>query len=183
MSEKNFVYVGVNDRKIDLFEGMYDVPNGMAYNSYVVCGEKSAVMDTVDGRFVDEWLGNVGSALGGKEADYLVVQHMEPDHSAGIKAFAEKYPNAKIVGNVKTFAMLGEYFEGLDLEGRKVVVKEGDGLDLGGRTLRFVFAPMVHWPEVMFTFDESCGTLYSADGFGKFGAKGTDEDWACEARR
>lgn len=183
MTEKNFVYVGVNDREIDLFEGMYDVPNGMAYNSYVIRGEKTAVMDTVDGRFVEKWLDNVADALDGKAADYLIVQHMEPDHSAGIEAFAKKYPDAKIVGNTKTFAMLGEYFGSLDLEGRKVVVKEGDSLDLGGHKLRFVFAPMVHWPEVMFTFDESAGVLYSADAFGKFGAKGTDEDWACEARR
>lgn len=180
------VYVGVNDTKIDLFEGIYKVPNGVSYNSYVIFGDKIAVTDTVDDRFADEWLANVAAALDGKTPDYLIVSHMEPDHSASVSRFAEKYKSAKLVGNQKTFVMLGEYFEELSLEklgDRAVVVKEGDVLDLGGRTLSFVFAPMVHWPEVMMFYESAEKTLYSADGFGKFGALGIDEPWADEARR
>lgn len=175
-------YVGVNDRDIDLFEGQYVVPNGMAYNSYVVTGKKIAVLDTVDRRFTHEWLDNIEKVLGGKSPDYLIVQHMEPDHSANLKNFADKYPEAKIVGNAKTFVMAEQFFD-MDLSARKLEVKEGDALDLGGHILNFVFAPMVHWPEVMVTFDSVTGTLFSADGFGKFGALDADEDWACEARR
>ena len=175
-------YVGVNDKDIDLFEGQYTVPNGMAYNSYVVVGKKIAVMDTVDRRFTHEWLDNLEKVLGGKSPDYLIVQHMEPDHSANLKNFADKYPEAKIVGNSKTFIMAEQFFD-IDLSARKLEVKEGDALDLGGHVLNFVFAPMVHWPEVMVTFDSVTGTLFSADGFGKFGALDADEEWACEARR
>lgn len=175
-------YVGVNDKDIDLFEGQYVVPNGMAYNSYVVVGKKTAVIDTVDRRFTHEWLDNLEKVLGNKTPDYLIVQHMEPDHSANLKNFADKYPEAVIVGNSKTFVMAEQFFD-IDLTARKLEVKEGDALDLGGHVLNFVFAPMVHWPEVMVTFDSVTGTLFSADGFGKFGALDADEDWACEARR
>jgi flavorubredoxin len=176
------VYIGVNDKEIDLFEGQYVVPNGMAYNSYVIIDEKIAVMDTVDAAFADEWLGNLSEALGDRTPDYLVVQHMEPDHSANIMKFAEKYPEAKIVGNVKTFQMITKFF-GTDFADRKVVVKDGESLSLGSHELTFVFAPMVHWPEVMVTYDAKDKILFSADGFGKFGALDADEDWACEARR
>ena len=176
------VYVGVNDRDIDLFEGMYEVPNGMAYNSYVILDEKIAVMDTVDGAFVDEWLKKIAVATDGKAPDYLIVQHMEPDHSAGILAFAQKYPTSKIVASARAFPMMKNFF-GFDFADRQVVVGEGDSLTLGVRSLTFVGAPMVHWPEVIFTYDESSKTLFSADAFGKFGALDADEDWACEARR
>ena len=176
-------YIGVNDHDVDLFEGQYVVPNGMSYNSYLVCGEKIAVMDGVDGKKTDEWLTNIKNALGERKPDYLVVQHMEPDHSSSVKAFADAYPEAIIVGNSKTFIMLAQYFEGLDLELRKLVVPDGGKLDLGGKELNFVFAPMVHWPEVMMTYESTTKTLFSADGFGKFGALDVDEDWACEARR
>ena len=179
---EDIFYVGVNDYKVDLFEGQYKVPGGMSYNSYVVTGEKIAVMDTVDKNFTHEWLDNLEKVLGNRKPDYLVVQHMEPDHSANIKNFADKYPEAKIVGNLKTFVMMDQFF-GNVFEGRKLEVKEGDSLDLGGHKLTFVFAPMVHWPEVMVTFDSLSGTLFSADGFGKFGALGADEDWTDEARR
>jgi flavorubredoxin len=179
---ENVIYIGVNDHEIDLFEGQYDVPNGMAYNSYVIIDEKIAVMDTVDAKFADEWLANLANALGGKNPDYLVVQHMEPDHSANIAKFAETYPNAKIVGNAKTFAMIQKFF-GIDFADRKVTVKDGETLSLGEHELTFVFAPMVHWPEVMVTYDAKDKILFSADGFGKFGALDADEDWACEARR
>lgn len=177
------LYVGVNDHKIDLFEGQYDVPNGMAYNSYVIKDEKIAVMDTVDANFTEEWLGNVSEALGGEKPAYLVVQHMEPDHSASIVDFINAYPEAKIVGNAKTFTMMENFFEGIDLADKKVVVKSGESLSLGSHELTFVFAPMVHWPEVMVTYDSKDKILFSADGFGKFGALDADEDWACEARR
>lgn len=180
---EGIVGIGVDDREIDLFEGQYPVPNGMSYNSYVIFGDKVAVMDTVDRRFVEKWLDNLDGALGGRKPDFLVVQHMEPDHSAGVKAFAEKYPDAKIVGNTKTFVMLAQYFEDLDLETRKVVVADGGTLDLGNRTLTFVFTPMVHWPEVMMTYDAATGTFFSADAFGKFGASDADEYWTDEARR
>lgn len=175
-------YIGVNDHEIDLFEGMYDVPNGMAYNSYVILDEKTAVMDTVDAHFGDEWLGNLEKALGGKTPDYLVVQHMEPDHSANIKVFADKFPNAKIVSSAKAFVMMNQYF-GDDFKDRQVVVGENDTLSLGKHTLTFVTAPMVHWPEVIMTYDDVDKALFSADGFGKFGALDVDEEWDCEARR
>ena len=180
---EGIVGIGVDDREIDLFEGQYPVPNGMSYNSYVIFGDKVAVMDTVDRRFVEKWLDNLDGALGGRKPDFLVVQHMEPDHSAGVKAFAEKYPDAKIVGNTKTFVMLAQYFEDLDLETRKIVVADGGALDLGNRTLTFVFTPMVHWPEVMMTYDAATKTFFSADAFGKFGASDADEYWTDEARR
>ena len=175
-------YIGVNDHKIDLFEGQYDVPNGMAYSSYVILDQKVAVMDTVDRNFKFEWLSNLEEALGGRKPDYLIVQHMEPDHSANIKNFMEAYPEAQIVSSTKAFVMMKNFF-GTDFEGRKIVVKEGDTLDLGTHTLNFVGAPMVHWPEVIVTYDSKDKVLFSADGFGKFGALDVDEDWACEARR
>ncbi len=180
------VYVGVNDRKIDLFEGMYHVPNGVSYNSYVIIDEKIAVMDTVDAAFTDEWIKNLKTVLGERKPDYLVVLHMEPDHSASIESFFKEFPTAKLVGNQKTFVMLGEYFENLaqdKISDRCVTVKEGDALDLGGRKLSFVFAPMVHWPEVMMAYDDAEKALYSADGFGKFGDLDADEPWDDEARR
>ena len=175
-------YVGVNDYNVDLFEGQYVVPNGMCYNSYVIMDEKIAVMDTVDINFTHEWLDNIGEALNGRKPDYLIVQHMEPDHSANIKNFINAYPNAKIVGNAKTFIMMSQFFD-IDLDKYKVVVEDGESLTLGKHTLTFVFAPMVHWPEVMVTYDSCDKVLFSADGFGKFGAYDADEDWACEARR
>ncbi|MBR2022980.1 MAG: FprA family A-type flavoprotein [Clostridia bacterium] len=178
----NVRYVGVNDYDIDLFEGMYVVPNGMAYNSYVVLDEKIAVMDTVDKRFQKAWLDNVESVLQGKEPDYLIVQHMEPDHSANISAFAKRYPSAIIVATRQAFVMMQNYF-GTDYAEKRLVVGDGDTLSLGGRTLSFVTAPMVHWPEVMMTFDDKDKILFSADAFGKFGTTDTDEEWACEARR
>lgn len=179
---KDIIYIGVNDHKVDLFEGQYVVPNGMAYNSYVILDEKTAVMDTVDAHFGEEWLANLEKALGGRKPDYLVVQHMEPDHSANIAKFAEKYPEAQIVGNAKTFTMVKNFF-GTDYADRRVVVKDGESLSLGAHELTFVFAPMVHWPEVMVTYDAKDKVLFSADGFGKFGALDVEEDWACEARR
>ena len=178
-------YIGVNDHQLDLFEGQYDVPEGMAYNSYVILDEKIAVMDSVDIKFGEEWLVKLREALGGRTPDYLIIQHMEPDHSANILTFAKAFPEAVLVGNAKTFAMLGQFFEHLDLpEARKLVVKDGDTLSLGKHELKFVFAPMVHWPEVMFTYDSTDKVLFSADAFGKFGALDSeDDDWACEARR
>ena len=178
----DLLYVGVSDREIDLFEGMYDVPNGMAYNSYVLLDEKVAVMDSVDANFTHEWLDNVKKALGKRMPDYLIVQHMEPDHSANIANFMKVYPNAKIVSSAKAFAMMNNYFK-TDFGDRKVVINDWDTLCLGKRTLTFVMAPMVHWPEVFVTYDDRSKTLFSADGFGKFGALDADEDWACEARR
>ncbi len=178
-------YIGVNDHDIDLFEGQYDVSeNGMAYNSYVILGEKIAVTDTVDKNFVDEWLSNLEGVLAGRTPDYLVVHHMEPDHSAGIAAFAERYPEAQIVSSMMAFKMMANYF-GTDFANRRVVVKEGDVLDLGGHKLTFVAAPNVHWPEVFFSYEETDKVLFSADGFGKFGANDVEnpEGWACEARR
>ncbi len=175
-------YVGVNDRVIDLFEGQYIVPNGMAYNSYLIRDEKIAVMDSVDAKFTHEWLDNVAAALGGRQPDYLIVQHMEPDHSANVVNFAKVYPGAKIVASAKAFAMMQNFF-GNDFSDRRVVVGEGDTLPLGRHTLHFITAPMVHWPEVLMTYDEADKVLFSADGFGKFGALDADEDWACEARR
>lgn len=178
----DIAYIGVNDREIDLFEGQYVVPNGMAYNSYVILDEKIAVFDTVDKNFGTQWLKNLDEALGGKTPDYLIVQHMEPDHSANIVLFAEKYPDAKIVANDKAFVMMSQFFD-FDLGDRKMSVKNGESLSLGKHELTFVFAPMVHWPEVMMTYDSTDKVLFSADAFGKFGAFDTDEDWACEARR
>lgn len=175
-------YVGVNDHKIDLFEGQYVVPNGMAYNSYVILDRKIAVMDTVDKNFSHEWLDNLTAALEGRQPDYLVVQHMEPDHSANIVTFLKNYPNATIVSSAKAFVMMQNFF-GTDFSDRRIVVGEGDTLELGSHTLTFVTAPMVHWPEVIVTYDSKDKVLFSADGFGKFGALDADEDWACEARR
>lgn len=179
----DILYAGVNDREIDLFEGQYDVPNGMAYNSYVILDEKIAVTDTVDRRFGKEWLENLARALGGKTPDYLIVHHVEPDHSAGIALFLNTYPKAKIVGNAQTFRMLANFYGEADLEARKVVVADGQTLSLGRHELTFVTAPMVHWPEVMMTYDAADRALFSADAFGKFGAQDADEEWDCEARR
>lgn len=175
-------YVGVSDRNLDLFEGQYVVENGMAYNSYVIIDEKVAVMDSVDRSFGAEWLENIAVALNGRTPDYLVVQHMEPDHSSNILAFSEKYKDAKIVSSLRAFQMMKNYF-GTDFQDRQVVVKEGDVLPLGKHNLSFIAAPMVHWPEVIMTYDDFDKVLFSADAFGKFGALDTDEDWACEARR
>ncbi|WP_394272850.1 FprA family A-type flavoprotein [Butyricicoccus sp.] len=178
----SILYVGVNDHEIDLFEGQYIVPNGMAYNSYVILDEKTAVMDTVDIRFAQEWLSNIAAALDGKKPDYLIIQHMEPDHSSSIAEFLKVYPDTVVVGNAKTFAMMQQFF-GADVAPNREVVANNGTLSLGTRTLTFVFAPMVHWPEVMVTYDAQDKVLFSADGFGKFGALDVEEDWACEARR
>ena len=182
-------YIGVNDHEVDLFEGQYDVPLGMAYNSYVILDEKIAVFDTVDIHFGEEWLSNLETALAGKKPDYLIVQHMEPDHSANIKTFVDKYPEAEIVGNAKTFQMMDQFFT-FDGETKRKEVKNGETLSLGKHELTFVFAPMVHWPEVMVSFEQGEKVLFSADAFGKFGAlsrcgfdSSEEEDWACEARR
>ena len=175
-------YIGVNDRNIDLFEGQYIVPNGMAYNSYAIIDEKIAIMDTVDAAFGLEWLGNIKKTLGSEKPDYLIVQHMEPDHSASIDIFMKTYPEAVIVSTSKSFVMIKQFF-GTEYEDRRMIVDEGDTLDLGKHSLTFVTAPMVHWPEVMVTYDKTDKVLFSADAFGKFGAWDTDEDWACEARR
>ncbi len=175
-------YIGVNDREVDLFEGQYVVENGMAYNSYIIEDEKIAVFDTVDARFGNEWLANIKAVLGERKPDYLIIQHMEPDHSANINLFAENYPDAKIVASKKAFGMMLQFY-GSDYADRQVVVGEGDTLSLGSHELTFVTAPMVHWPEVIVTYDSKDKVLFSADGFGKFGALDADEDWACEARR
>ena len=175
-------YVGVDDHDIDLFESQYIVPNGVSYNSYVILDEKIAVMDTVDKRKTNEWLENLKETLGDKQPDYLVVSHLEPDHAGNIQTFLDTYPTAKVVANAKTFNMLPQFFD-IDLEGRKVEVKEGDELSLGEHTLVFVMAPMVHWPEVMVEYEKKEKILFSADGFVKFGALDVEEDWACEARR
>ena len=181
---KDIKYIGVNDHEVDLFEGMYDVPNGMAYNSYVILDEKIAVMDTVEVNFGEEWLGNLEKELGGRKPDYLVVQHMEPDHSANIAVFTERYPEAKIVASAKAFVMMGQFF-GNDFKDKQIVVGEGEKLSLGKHELTFITAPMVHWPEVIMTYDNADKALFSADGFGKFGANDVvdPEGWACEARR
>ena len=179
---KDIRYVGVNDHQVDLFEGQYVVPNGMAYNSYVILDEKIAVMDAVDANFVPEWLNNIAAVLDGRKPDYIVVQHMEPDHSAGVDDFLAAYPDAQVVSSAKAFTMMNQFF-GQDYTGRRVVVGEGDSLNLGVHTLHFVTAPMVHWPEVIMTYDSADKVLFSADGFGKFGALDVEEDWACEARR
>lgn len=180
--EQDMRYVGVNDHKTDLFEGQYIVPNGMAYNSYVILDEKIAVLDTVDAAFSDAWLSNVETALNGRRPDYLVVHHMEPDHAANIARFMEKYPDAVAVASQKAFVMMQQFF-GTDYASRRLVAAEGTKLPLGQRTLTFIAAPMVHWPEVLLSFEETSGTLFSADAFGKFGALDIEEDWACEARR
>ena len=175
-------YVGVNDHNIDLFEGQYVVENGMAYNSYVIMDEQIAVMDTVDGNFTDEWLKNISDVIGDRKPSYLIVQHMEPDHSANIANFLDLYKDAKVVATAKAFVMMKQFF-GTDYPERQIVVKEGDTLSLGTHTLTFVLAPMVHWPEVMVTYDSKDKVLFSADAFGKYGALDVEEDWACEARR
>ena len=175
-------YIGVNDHQVDLFEGQYVVPNGMAYNSYAIMDEKIAIMDTVDKNFTQKWLSNLADALNGRKPDYLIVQHMEPDHSASIDVFLNAYPEATVVSSAKAFAMMKNFF-GTDYAERRIVVGEGDTLSLGKHSLTFVAAPMVHWPEVIVTYDSCDKILFSADGFGKFGALDTEEDWACEARR
>lgn len=175
-------YIGVDDKDIDLFESQYIVPNGISYNSYVILDEKICVLDTVDKRKTDEWVANLENVLDGKTPDYLIINHLEPDHASNIQLLANKYPNMKLVGNAKTFNMLPQFFD-IDLTDRTVTVKEGDSLNLGEHTISFYMAPMVHWPEVMVTYESKEKVLFSADGFGKFGALDTDEDWACEARR
>ena len=179
--EKDIYYIGVNDHQIDLFEGQYDVPNGMAYNSYIIKDEMIAIMDTVDQHFTEEWLKNIANVLEGEKPTYLIIQHMEPDHSANIINFLKKYPDTYVVGNAKTFKMMEQFFH--EEIPHRVVVNDGDSLNLGQHVLNFVFAPMVHWPEVMFTYDSFAKVLFSADGFGKFGALDVDEEWDCEARR
>lgn len=175
-------YIGVDDKDIDLFESQYIVPNGISYNSYVILDEKICVLDTVDKRKTDEWVANLENVLDGKTPDYLIINHLEPDHASNIQLLADKYPDMKLVGNAKTFNMLPQFFD-IDLTDRTVTVKEGDSLNLGEHTLSFYMAPMVHWPEVMVTYESKEKVLFSADGFGKFGALDADEDWACEARR
>ncbi len=182
MISESIKYVGVNDRKIDLFEGMYTVPDGMAYNSYLILDEKIAVMDTVDAAFTHEWLTRLAAALSGRAPDYLVIQHMEPDHSANIVNFIKAYPDAKIVSSAKSFTMMKNFF-GSNFSGKQIIVSEGDSLKLGAHELHFISAPMVHWPEVIVTYESTKKVLFSADAFGKFGALDTDDDWACEARR
>lgn len=179
---ESILYIGVDDKDLDLFESQYIVPNGVSYNSYLILDEKIAVMDTIDKRKTDEWFENLEKALNGKKPDYLIISHLEPDHAANIKSLAEKYPEMKLVGNKKTFAMLPQFFE-MNLDGRTVEVGEGSELSLGAHTLQFFMAPMVHWPEVMVSYEKNEKVLFSADGFGKFGALDTDEDWTCEARR
>ncbi len=182
MITKDIKYIGVNDREIDLFEGQYIVPEGMAYNSYLITDDKTAVMDSVEARFGKEWLANIEKATGGKAPDYLIVSHMEPDHSANIVRFLNRYNEAKIVASAKAFSMCKNFF-GTDFADRRIVVGEGDTLSLGRHTLSFITAPMVHWPEVIMTYDAADKVLFSADAFGKFGALDSEEDWACEARR
>ncbi|MCI5500903.1 MAG: FprA family A-type flavoprotein [Lachnospiraceae bacterium] len=178
----SIIYIGVDDKDIDLFESQYIVPNGVSYNSYVIMDDKIAIMDTADARVTEKWFENLRGALGDRKPDYLVVSHMEPDHASNIQKVAEAYPDIKIVGNAKTFNMMGQFFD-IDLEDRKVIVADGDKLSLGNHELTFIMAPMVHWPEVMMEYESTDKVLFSADGFGKFGALDTDEDWACEARR
>ena len=180
--EHGIHYIGVNDYDIRLFEGQYHVPNGMAYNSYIIADEKTAVMDSVDKHFSAEWLANIKKLLGDKKPDYIVIQHMEPDHSASLTDFLREYPETAVVANAKAFAMMDNFF-GKDLCKNKLMINDGDTLKLGERELKFIFAPMVHWPEVTVTYVNKDKTLFSADGFGKFGTLDTDEDWACEARR
>ena len=179
---KDIVYLGVNDHAVDLFESQYSVPNGMAYNSYLIMDDQTVVMDTVDAHFTDEWITKIAAALGDRAPDYLVVQHMEPDHAGSIDAFAQAYPTTKIVSSAKAFVMIQQFF-GTDYADRRIVVKEGDTLPLGHHTLHFVTAPMVHWPEVIMTYDDADKVLFSADAFGKFGALDVEEEWLPEARR
>ncbi len=179
---KDIFYIGVNDHELDLFEGQYDVPNGMAYNSYLIADEKIAVFDTVDKNFTDQWLSNLKEALGGRKPDYLIVQHVEPDHSANITSFLSEYPETTVVGNAKTFGFISAFYPETEIK-NALTVKEGDTLSLGRHELTFILAPMVHWPEVMMTYDKTDKVFFSADAFGKFGALDVDEDWACEARR
>ncbi len=180
---KDIIYIGADDKTIDLFESQYVVPNGISYNSYLIKDEKIVIMDTIDKRKTDEWLENLENALEGKKPDYLVISHLEPDHAYNIELIAKKYPDMKLIGNEKTFAFIPQFFDIPDLEERKVVVKEGEEIKIGKHTLQFFMAPMVHWPEVMVTYEKYEKILFSADGFGKFGALDTDEDWDCEARR
>ena len=180
---RDIKYIGVDDTDLDLFESQYIIPNGISYNSYLILDEKVAVMDTVDGRKQDEWLANLDSALVGRKPDYLVVQHMEPDHAGCIAAFIERYPEAKIVASARAVQMLPQFFEGVDFADKTISVAEGEIISLGEHTLQFFAAPMVHWPEVIVTYDQMDKVLFSADGFGKFGALAADEEWACEARR
>ena len=179
----DIIYIGADDKDIDLFENQYKVPNGISYNSYVIMDEKIAIMETIDRRKTDEWLESLEKALNGRKPDYLIISHLEPDHAYNIGTVIKKYPNIKLVGNSKTFAFLPQFFDIEDLEERKVEVKEGDTLELGKHKLHFIIAPMVHWPEVMMEYEETEKILFSADGFGKFGTLDTDEDWDCEARR
>ena len=180
---EDIFYVGVNDHITDLFEGQYKVPHGMAYNSYVILDEKTAVFDTVDHRFSSEWLSNLDSVLNGKNPDYIIIQHMEPDHSSSLEDFIKKYPNAKIIATPKAFDMMNAFFPNLDISQKTVAAENGGSFSLGKHELSFIYAPMVHWPEVMLTYDKTSKSLFSADAFGKFGALDTEEDWACEARR
>ena len=180
---KDIIYIGVDDKDIDLFEGQYIVPNGISYNSYLIKDEKIVVMDTVDKRKTNEWILNLENALEGKKPDYLVVSHLEPDHGANVELLTKKYPGMKIIGNEKTFSFIPQFFDIPDLEERKIVVKEGEEINIGKHTLQFFMAPMVHWPEVMVTYEKTEKVLFTADGFGKFGALDTEEDWDCEARR
>ena len=176
-------YIGVDDTDLDLFESQYIIPNGISYNSYLITDEKVAVMDTVDARKSEEWLQNLDAALGGRQPDYLVVHHMEPDHAGTVAVFVEKYPTTKIVASTRAIQMLSDFFEGVDFSDRTIAIKEGDEISLGAHSLKFFMAPMVHWPEVMVSYDVKDKVVFSADGFGKFGALSADEDWACEARR
>ena len=180
---KDIKYIGVDDTDLDLFESQYIIPNGISYNSYIILDEKVAVMDAVDSRKEAEWLENLATALAGRQPDYLVVQHMEPDHAGSITAFMERYPEAKIVASARAIQMMPQFFEGVDFSANTIAVKEGETLSLGAHTLQFFAAPMVHWPEVIVTYDQADKVLFSADGFGKFGALAADEEWACEARR
>ena len=180
---KDIIYIGADDKDIDLFESQYIVPNGISYNSYLIKDEKNVVMDTIDKRKTDEWIQNLENALAGEKPDYLVISHLEPDHAYNIELLARKYPEMKLIGNEKTFAFLPQFFDISDLENRKIVVKEGDELNIGKHTLQFFMAPMVHWPEVMVTYEKTEKIVFSADGFGKFGSLDTEEDWTCEARR
>jgi len=180
---EDIIYIGADDKDIDLFESQYIVPNGISYNSYLIKDEKIAIMDTIDKRKTEEWIENLEKALEGKTPDYLVISHLEPDHAYNIEFISKKYPNMKLIGNSKTFAFLPQFFDIPNLEQRIITVKEGDELPLGKHTLQFFMAPMVHWPEVMVTYEKQEKILFTADGFGKFGALDTKEDWACEARR
>ena len=180
---KDKIYMGADDKDIDLFESQYIVPNGISYNSYLIKDEKTTIMDTIDKRKTDEWLENLENALQGEKPEYLVISHLEPDHAYNIEMISRKYPEMKLIGNEKTFAFLPQFFNIPNIDERKVVVKEGDEINIGKHTLKFIMAPMVHWPEVMVTYEMLDKILFAADGFGKFGTLDTEEDWACEARR